>query len=159
MKDNDTSKVLAKVLADTYALYLKTQNYHWHVMGANFHSLHTLFNEQYTEAAAAIDEIAERIRALGGKAPAGFKAFQALTKIQDGDSSLDSNGMVRDLLEGQRQVLTTIREALAVAQQSGDEATADLLITRTEVHDKNAWMLSATLGVEVNSAAKGKAAA
>ena len=83
---NRVETELAVLLADTYALYLKTQNYHWHVKGTQFKSLHELFERQYMELAAAVDEIAERILIMGNKAPATFKEFERLKRIKDGNS-------------------------------------------------------------------------
>ena len=92
---------LAKVLADTYTLYLKTHNYHWNVRGPMFHSLHTMFEQQYTELALAVDEVAERIRALGELAPGSYGEFAKLASIPDGDSRNDAQAMIRELVEGQ----------------------------------------------------------
>lgn len=136
---------LSKVLADTYMLYLKTHNYHWNVTGAHFHSLHEQFEEQYTELAGAIDEIAERIRALGHKAPGSFKEFQSLTSLEEDTEKPEAMEMVRRLAVGNEQVLRTAREALDPAKDADDEATIDLLTQRLHVHSKTAWMLRSHL--------------
>lgn len=136
---------LSKVLADTYMLYLKTHNYHWNVTGELFHSLHEQFEEQYTELAEAIDEIAERIRALGYRAPGTFKEFQKLTSIQEETERPEAMEMVRRLAVGNEQVLRTAREALKPANNAEDEATIDLLTQRLHVHSKTAWMLRSHL--------------
>ncbi|MEL7832953.1 Dps family protein [Fodinibius sp. Rm-B-1B1-1] len=136
---------LSKVLADSYMLYLKTHNYHWNVTGELFHSLHEQFEGQYTELADAIDEIAERIRALGYRAPGTFKEFNELTSIDEKQDEPDAMEMVRRLAIGNEQVLRTAREALEPANAAEDEATVDLLTERLHVHSKTAWMLRSHL--------------
>lgn len=136
---------LSRVLADSYILYLKTHNYHWNVTGELFHSLHEQFEEQYTELAEAIDEIAERIRALGFKAPGSFKEFQELTSIEEDTDNPMAKEMVRRLAVGNEQVLRTAREALDPANEAEDEATVDLLTERLHTHSKTAWMLRSHL--------------
>lgn len=136
---------LSRVLADTYMLYLKTHNYHWNVTGAHFHSLHEQFEEQYTELADAIDEIAERIRALGHKAPGSFKEFHQLTSVEEDTEKPEAMEMVRRLAVGNEQILRTAREALGPAKAADDEATIDLLTQRLHVHSKTAWMLRSHL--------------
>ncbi|WP_372638805.1 Dps family protein [Fodinibius sp.] len=136
---------LSKVLADSYILYLKTHNYHWNVTGELFHSLHEQFEEQYTELAEAIDEIAERIRSLGYRAPGTFKEFNELTSIEEDTEEPEALEMVRRLAVGNEQVLRTARQALQPANDGEDEATVDLLTRRLDVHSKTAWMLRSHL--------------
>ena len=139
------AKGLSKLLADSYSLYLKTHNYHWNVTGPQFNSLHTMFEPQYTELAAAVDEIAERIRALGHLAPGSYSEFAKLSSIKDGDNTKSANEMIKDLVEGQEAVVRTCREIFPAADEAGDEPTADLLTTRMQLHEKNAWMLRSLL--------------
>ena len=108
---------LAKVLADTYTLYLKTHNYHWNVRGPMFHSLHTMFETQ----------------------------FAKLASIPQGDNRKDAQAMVRDLVEGQEAVVRTCRALFPAVDEANDEPTADLLTTRMQTHEKNAWMLRSLL--------------
>lgn len=136
---------LSKVLADSYMLYLKTHNYHWNVTGELFHSLHEQFEEQYTELANAIDEIAERIRALGYRAPGTFKEFNELASINEDPEEPEALEMVRRLALGNEQVLRTARTALEPANKAEDEATVDLLTQRLHIHAKTAWMLRSHL--------------
>ena len=136
---------LSKVLADSYMLYLRTHNYHWNVTGELFHSLHEQFEEQYLELADAIDEIAERIRALGHKAPGTFKEFQKLTSLDESVEEPEAMEMVRRLAIGNEQVIRTARQALDPANNAADEATIDLLTQRLTVHSKTAWMLRSHL--------------
>ncbi|NGP88671.1 DNA starvation/stationary phase protection protein [Aliifodinibius halophilus] len=140
-----TADALSRVLADSYLLYLKTHNYHWNVTGELFHSLHEQFEEQYTELADAIDEIAERIRALGYRAPGTFKEFNELTSIEEESEEPEALEMVRRLAIGNEQVLRTARQALEPAKEAEDEATVDLLTQRLHVHSKTAWMLRSHL--------------
>lgn len=140
------AEALRRVLADTYALYGKTHGYHWNVIGPQFSQLHELFSQQYTELWKALDELAERIRALGEYAPQGFGAVANLSSISGGDPSLDARAMVEDLLRGQETVIATLGEALAAAEGAGDAVTEGLVIDRLAVHQKQAWMLRATSG-------------
>ncbi len=136
---------LARLLADSYTLYLKTHNYHWNVTGPQFNTLHTMFEEQYTELAAAVDEIAERIRALGIKAPGSYTAFTELTSIEEGNGDESAEEMIRQLVIGQETVARTAREAFPAAEEGSDEPSADLLTQRMQIHEKNAWMLRSML--------------
>ncbi len=136
---------LAKVLADSYSLYIKTHNYHWNVTGPQFNALHTMFEQQYTELSVAVDEIAERIRALGFLAPGSYREFSALTSIEDGDNTLSAEAMVADLVAGQETVVRTCRELIEIANDASDDPTADLLTVRMQTHEKTAWMLRAMI--------------
>jgi starvation-inducible DNA-binding protein len=136
---------LSKLLADSYSLYLKTHNYHWNVKGPMFNTLHLMFEEQYTELATAVDEIAERIRALGVKAPGSYSAFSELTRIEEGSGDESAEEMIRQLTVGQETVVRTAREAFPAAEAANDEPSADLLTQRMQIHEKNAWMLRSML--------------
>jgi starvation-inducible DNA-binding protein len=145
---SDIASALNKVLADSYALYLKTHGYHWNVRGPNFQSLHVLLEGQYQDEWAALDDIAERIRALGELAPQGYAAFGNLSSIKDGDPEQDWEGMFKELKTDNETVIATLRAAFPVADEAGDEATADLLTQRLAAHEKHAWMIRSTLGVK-----------
>ncbi|MGD0220071.1 MAG: Dps family protein [Acidimicrobiales bacterium] len=136
---------LSAVLSDTYTLYLKTHNYHWNVTGPLFQTLHLMFETQYNELALAVDEIAERIRALGAPAPATFREFSQLSSISEDSDSPDATEMLRRLVAGQEAVVRTARAAFAVAEKASDQPTADLLTQRMQVHEKTAWMLRSLL--------------
>ena len=136
---------LSRLLADSYTLYLKTHNYHWNVTGPQFNTLHQMFEEQYTELATAVDEIAERIRALGIKAPGSYTEFAALTDIEEGSGDESAEEMIRQLAIGQETVVRTARKAFPAADEAHDEPTADLLTQRMQLHEKNAWMLRSML--------------
>ncbi len=136
---------LSKLLADSYTLYLKTHNFHWNVEGPQFNTLHLMFEQHYTELALAVDEIAERIRALGVKAPGSYSAFAKLTSIDEASGEESAEEMIRQLVLGQEAVVRTARTALKPAAAAGDEPTADLLTQRMQSHEKNAWMLRSML--------------
>lgn len=144
MNNKNVAQTLQNVLKNSYALYLKTQNYHWNVVDKNFKSLHELFGSQYEELAEAIDEIAERIRALDVLVPANFSAFSK-TNIKDGDELSSANNMVKELYYDNHQLSELLKKALSEVESEGDEATADMIIERIQVHDKNAWMLKSSL--------------
>ncbi len=136
---------LARLLADTYTLYLKTHNFHWNVTGPQFNSLHLMFEAQYTELSLAVDLIAERIRALGEPAPGSYSAFAALATIEEAEGNPAAAEMVRILAEDQLSVVRTARAVFPLADAAHDEPTADLLTQRMQVHEKTAWMLRANL--------------
>ncbi len=136
---------LARLLADTYTLYLKTHNYHWNVTGPMFQTLHLMFETQYNELALAVDLIAERIRALGAKAPGSYAEFSRLTGIPEGTSGPSATDMIRDLVAGQESVVRTARALFPVVGDAHDEPTADLLTQRMQIHEKTAWMLRSLL--------------
>ena len=136
---------LARVLADTYTLYLQTHNFHWNVTGPMFNTLHLMFEQQYNELALAVDQIAERIRALGFPAPGSYKDYAKLTRIQEVDGVPNAEEMIRILVKGQETVVRTAREVFPSAEGANDEPTADLLTQRMHVHEKTAWMLRSLL--------------
>lgn len=136
---------LARLLADTYTLYLKTHNYHWNVTGPMFSTLHLMFETQYNELALAVDQIAERIRALGHPAPGSYRAFSRLSSIQEEEGLPPAEEMIRQLVIGQETVVRTAREIFPTVDRANDEPTADLLTQRMQIHEKNAWMLRSML--------------
>ncbi len=136
---------LSRVLADSYTLYLKTHNFHWNVTGPLFSTLHLMFEGQYQELALAVDEIAERIRALGFPAPATYGKFSSLTSIQENEGIPEAEEMIRLLVQGQETVVRTSREMLPLLEKANDQPTLDLLTKRMQIHEKNAWMLRSML--------------
>ena len=136
---------LSHVLADTYTLYLKSHNFHWNVTGPMFHTLHTMFEEEYTELAMAVDEIAERIRALGHPAPGSYAAYARLSSIEDAEGVPTAKDMIGQLVAGHEAVAKTARSVFPAAEEGHDEVTADLLTQRMTVHEKTAWMLRSLL--------------
>jgi starvation-inducible DNA-binding protein len=136
---------LARLLADTYTLYLKTHGYHWNVTGPHFRSLHLMFEEQYLELRDAVDEIAERIRALGPFAPGSYREMALLTGLTEGDGVPPALEMVRRLAADHEQVTATAHEVLKAAEAVDDTPTVDLATRRISAHEKTAWMLRATV--------------
>ena len=136
---------LSKLLADSYTLYLKTHNFHWNVTGPMFQTLHTMFEEHYTELAMAVDVVAERIRALGLPAPGSYAAFRRLSTVPDTDGVPKALEMVKLLVEAHETVIRTARQVVHVAEAAGDQATADLGTQRLQLHEKTAWMLRSLL--------------
>lgn len=151
LKEEDRKKLaegLSKVLAESYILYIKTHAFHWNVEGPMFNTLHLMFEEQYNELFQAVDEIAERIRALGWPAPGSYKSFSKLSSIKESEDSLPAKQMIQELLEGQETLIKTLRELAGLADSVGDESTADLATVRMKQHEKTAWMLRSLLKQE-----------
>jgi starvation-inducible DNA-binding protein len=136
-----TAEGLGKLLADTYAVYLKTHGYHWNVRGPNFAALHQLFMTQYTEMWTSIDLLAERIRALGELAPQGYASFANLSAIKDGSPDSDAQAMLKELAADHETLIATARSA----REGADDVTASLIDDRIDAHQKHAWMLKASI--------------
>jgi starvation-inducible DNA-binding protein len=139
---------LSRFLSDSFTLYLKTHNFHWNVTGPMFNSLHVMFETQYNEQWMALDETAERIRALGFNAPASYGEFTRLSSIPEEPGlteAPDWREMVRQLVVGNEAVARTARKVLKTADDGGDDPTVDLMTQRLQVHEKNAWMLRSLL--------------
>lgn len=142
---HDIASGLSKLLADTYTLYLKTHNFHWNVTGPMFQTLHTMFEQQYTELAVAVDDIAERIRSLGFPAPGNYSDYARLTSIAETSGVPKAEDMIRLLVEANESVVRTARATFPAAERASDESTADLLTERMRIHEKTAWMLRSLL--------------
>ncbi|MBT8529389.1 DNA starvation/stationary phase protection protein [Polynucleobacter paneuropaeus] len=136
---------LSKLLADSYTLYLMTHNFHWNVTGPMFNTLHLMFMTQYTEQWAALDLIAERIRALGEPAPATYKEYSKLTSIDEVSGVPKAMEMVKLLVKAQEATSKTARKLFPLVEKAGDQPTADLLTQRQNIHEKTAWMLRSLL--------------
>lgn len=139
------SEGLKRLLADSYTLYLKTHNYHWNITGPRFRELHLMFEEQYTELATAVDDIAERIRTLGEFAPGTYKQFSELATIKEDTSIPSAEAMIKQLLHDNEAVVRTAKEIVAILDGANDEGTQGLVDGRIEVHEKTAWMLRSSL--------------
>lgn len=139
------AKGLSELLADSYSLYLMTHNFHWNVTGPMFNTLHNMFMAQYTEQWAALDLIAERIRALGEPAPATYKEFSKLTSIAEVSGTPKALEMVRYLVKAQEATAKTARKLFSLVDKANDQPTADLLTQRLDIHEKTAWMLRSIL--------------
>jgi len=136
---------LSRLLADEYSLYLKTHNFHWNVTGPMFNTLHLMFETHYTEAALAVDLVAERIRALGFAAPGTYAEYAKLSSIEETTGVPEAMEMVRLLVKGHEACARTARSVFPLADEASDEPTADLLTQRLQVHEKTAWMLRSLL--------------
>ncbi len=151
ISDKDRREIataLSKFLADSYTLYLKTHNFHWNVTGPMFNALHNMFEAQYTEQWTALDDIAERIRALGYNAPGSYAEFIKLSSIKEEPGATEApdwREMVRQLVVGNEAVCRSARKAIDVADDADDEPTEDMLIQRLQTHEKYAWMLRSLL--------------
>jgi starvation-inducible DNA-binding protein len=149
ISDKDRAKIaehLAKLLADTYTLYLTTHNFHWNVTGPMFNTLHLMFMGQYTELWNAVDPIAERIRALGFSVPGSYQGFGSRTSLDDVPATPPkAQDMISILVKGHEAVAKTAREVFSAADTANDQPTADLMTQRLDVHEKTAWMLRSML--------------
>jgi starvation-inducible DNA-binding protein len=148
INEKDRKKIaegLSRFLADTYTLYLKTHFFHWNVTGPQFRTLHLMFEEQYNELWLAVDLVAERIRSLDVYAPGTYKDFAKLTSIKETDGVPNAQDMIRELVAGHETVVRTARSIFPVVDKASDEASADLLTQRLQLHEKTAWMLRSLL--------------
>lgn len=144
------SKGLSRILAESFILYMKTHNYHWNVKGPMFQTLHVLFETQYTELWGSLDQIAERIRALGFAAPGTLKEFLKLASLKEIEGVPTAEDMIRDVLGGSELVSRLCRDLLKISDKANDDPTTDLLTQRIDVHEKNAWMLRSLLDTGVS---------
>jgi len=148
ISDADRKKIaegLSDLLADSYSLYLMTHNFHWNVTGPQFNTLHTMFMNQYTEQWAALDVIAERIRALGHPAPGTYREFARRASIQEVEGVPRATEMIQHLVKAQEATARTARALFPVVDEANDSPTADVLTQRIDVHEKTAWMLRSLL--------------
>lgn len=148
ISDSNRKKIadgLSNLLADSYTLYMMTHNFHWNVTGPQFNTLHTMFMTQYTEQWAALDIIAERIRALGYPAPRTYSEFSKRASIKEVDGVPKATEMVRHLVKAQEATARTARKLFPLADAANDQPTADVLTQRIDVHEKTAWMLRSLL--------------
>jgi starvation-inducible DNA-binding protein len=148
ISENDRKQLaagLSKLLADSYTLYVKTHNFHWNVTGNQFQTLHVMFENQYKELALAVDDIAERIRALGHPAPGSFAQFNALTEINESTTVPTAAEMLVELVHDHETVIRRAREIFPLVEKTHDDPTADLLTQRMATHEKTAWMLRSML--------------
>ena len=136
---------LSNLLADSYTLYMMTHNFHWNVKGPQFNTLHTMFMTQYTEQWAALDVIAERIRALGYPAPGTYSEFAKRASIKEVNGVPKAEDMIRYLVKAQEATAKTARKLFKVVDSANDQPTADVLTQRIDVHEKTAWMLRSLL--------------
>ncbi|PTQ73409.1 Dps family protein [Celeribacter persicus] len=139
------SDAVARVLADTYMLYMKAHNFHWNVEGPKFISLHAMFEEQYTDLAAAMDDLAERIRALGEYAPGTHAQFAALASVTETEGQLSAEDMLRETVKDYETIGETLKAGIELADEQGDDVTSGMLADRLEYHQKQLWMMRSLL--------------
>lgn len=136
---------LRLVVADTYAIIGQTHICHWNVRGASFFSLHTAFEEQYNELFAAVDEIAERIRAKGALAPGGLANLATMAGIEEITEDASAKDMVEHLVSANEKLIVDLKAARDCAGEASDSESEDMMIARIQVHEKTVWMLKSYL--------------
>ncbi|MCB1228844.1 MAG: DNA starvation/stationary phase protection protein [Verrucomicrobiae bacterium] len=149
MSDTSSTSVidaLRQAVADSYALLGQTHICHWNVRGPGFFALHTAFEQQYTELFTAVDEIAERIRALGSLAPGGLGNLAQMAGIDEIAEDASAEEMVQHLINVNQKLVATLAKARDLAGDADDSQTEDLMIARIQVHEKTIWMLKSYLG-------------
>ncbi|CUI16347.1 putative DNA protection during starvation family protein [Candidatus Protochlamydia naegleriophila] len=144
-RNKQIAQFLNLILADTYILYVKTQNFHWNIVDPRFYALHQFLEKQYEELAEAIDELAERIRILGERAPGTLKQFLDMTSYKESNGDENSDDMLQQLFEDHEAMCRHLRERIERSNELGDHGTTDLLTKRLSVHEKSAWMLRSHL--------------
>lgn len=135
-------KALEVLLASSYAVYLKTQNFHWNVEDCCFQMLHEFFGDHYEKLAEAIDEIAERIRMLGESSPGSFTEFAKLSVVTDAKAKNNGKDMLRELLSDHSKIIKHIRDSIEKISKGDDQGTLDLFIARLQEHEKFMWMIN-----------------
>ncbi|BCX47990.1 DNA-binding ferritin protein, DPS [Haloferula helveola] len=143
--NQDLIDSLRLVVADTYAVIGQTHLCHWNVRGPSFFSLHTAFETQYNELFVAVDEIAERIRAKGALAPGGLAKLAEMSGIPEIGEDASAQDMVKHLVTANEKLLADLKKARDAAGECGDSESEDLMIARTQVHEKTVWMLKSYL--------------
>ena len=152
MAAGDNSKkaladALNGLLADYYAMYLKTKNFHWHVNGPHFHDYHLLFDTHAAELLATTDLVAERVRKLGQPTLTSIGAIAAKQSIKDNDAkSVDAGKMLAELHADNETLVTQLKAAKELAEDAGDNATDGLLDDWTDEAEQRTWFLAATMG-------------
>lgn len=145
MDTQAAAQSMGRVLADSYVLMLKTQAVHWHVVGGSFVGIHNLTEEQYTEFFVAVDEIAERIRALGHEAPGSMAEYLKLSRLKEGVGGPSDEEMVTELLNAHSTMSDLLRKEIDIMDDLDDYGSEDLLVGRLRVHEKSAWMWKSVL--------------
>jgi starvation-inducible DNA-binding protein len=144
--NNQLNDVLNKQIANWSVLFVKLHNYHWYVKGEQFFTLHTKFEEFYTEAAAHVDELAERLLAIGGQPVATMKGCLELSSVGEASGDESAGEMVRSISNDFSNIIQELKEGMAIAAEQGDEITGDLLLALHSGLEKHVWMLQAYLG-------------
>jgi starvation-inducible DNA-binding protein len=143
---NHVVQSLQTLQASTYVLYMKTQGFHWNVVGPNFYSLHKLSEEHYEDMAEAIDTIAERIRAMGHIAPSAYSWYEKLSIIEEEPEIKDVKSCLMSLVTDHESISKMLKDSFDQAEKARDHGTGDLYVERMRAHEKAAWMLRSVLG-------------
>ena len=136
------SAVLNPVVADAFALYIKTKNFHWHMSGRHFRDYHLLLDEQSDQIFGSIDDLAERVRKIGGTTLHSIGEIAKLTQIKDNDETfVPPREMLRELMEDNKKIIASMRKAHEVADKYNDSATASLLENTIDATERRTWFL------------------
>ncbi|GIN59508.1 general stress protein 20U [Lederbergia ruris] len=146
MTNTQVMEMLNKQVANWTVLYTKLHNHHWYVKGPHFFSLHEKFEELYNEADQNIDELAERLLAIGGKPVATLKDALQMASIGEVEETLDANGMVQSIVDDFTILIDELKEGMEIAEKAGDESTSDMFLAIHTSLEKHNWMLKAFLG-------------
>jgi starvation-inducible DNA-binding protein len=142
---DDIASALTVVLADMFALYIKTKNFHWHVSGPHFRDYHLLLDEQAEQIFAATDSVAERVRKIGGKTLHSIGHIARLQRVADNDEGyVAPENMLAELLEDNRQLAVSLRGVHALCDEAGDVAGASLIENWIDEAEQRAWFLDET---------------
>lgn len=141
--------VLNKQIANWSVLYIKLHNFHWYVKGEQFFTLHTKFEEFYTEAAVHIDELAERLLSIGGEPVATMKEYLEQSSISEANGNEGSEEMVKSITNDFMKIIEELKEGMSIAEEADDETTGDMLLAIHSSLEKHAWMMKAYLGKAV----------
>lgn len=145
MSQEKVSTILNKQIANWSVLFIKLHNYHWFVKGPQFFTLHDKFEELYTEAAAHIDELAERLLALKGSPVATMKEFLEISSVQEAQQNETADDMVKNIVNDFDTLIEELKEGMEAADSLGDETTADMLLAIHQSLEKHNWMLRSFL--------------
>jgi starvation-inducible DNA-binding protein len=150
----EVQQLLNALLADEFVLYVRTLNYHWNVRGMQFHSLHAFFEKLYQQGAQTIDDIAEKVRSLGGYAMATLQEFLSTSRVKEqpsgGGEPPDPRMMISNLVSDHETVIRQIRDAFRTVQEKFDDpSTENFLADLMEQHEKTMWMLNVHLDREL----------
>lgn len=147
--DNQLFNILNKQIANWSVLFIKLHNYHWYVKGNQFFTLHTKFEEFYNEASLHIDELAERLLAIGGQPVATMKECLAMASVQEANGNESAEEMVQSISSDYSLLVGELKEGMSIAEQVNDEITGDMLLAIHSSLEKHVWMLKAYLGRSV----------
>ncbi|WP_426450352.1 Dps family protein [Paenibacillus sp. S-38] len=137
---------LNKHIADWNVLHMKLRHYHWNVTGEQFFTLHTKFEELYNEAAVHVDELAERLLALGSRPVSTMTGYLELASVREAAGNESAAEMVQAVAEDYTRMIAELKQGMETAVSAGDETTGDLLLGIRTSLDKQVWMMNAFLG-------------